>query len=154
MRILLCFSVFSLTVGSSMVTRAQTADSLVLHLKTGKTVTVPISRIQKITFEAKTKSAPNTDKPTFALSQNYPNPVKSGTYFPVDMNIGGDVTINVYDVNGKLVRKLSVLNLSSGKNEIWWDCLDENGLKVSTGSYFYEVSHREFTLTRRMVVVK
>ncbi|HEY6171186.1 MAG TPA: FlgD immunoglobulin-like domain containing protein [Candidatus Kapabacteria bacterium] len=139
-----------------MVTRAQTADSLVLHLKTGKIVPLPISRIQKITFESKSKTVPkgNEQGSTFAVSQNYPNPVKSGTYFPVDINVGGDITINIFDVNGKSVRKLSALSLPAGKNEIWWDGLDGNGSKVVVGSYLYEVACKNQILSKKLIILK
>ena len=50
-----------------------------------------------------------------------------------------EVTINIYDEEGNLVRSITQSDLSSGENTYEWDGTNNEGVQLSTGSYTYEV---------------
>ena len=50
-----------------------------------------------------------------------------------------EVTINIYDEEGNLVRSITQSDLSSGENTYEWDGTNDEGVQLSTGSYTYEV---------------
>jgi flagellar hook assembly protein FlgD len=47
-----------------------------------------------------------------------------------------DITIGVYDINGRLVRELVSGNRTPGEYVATWDGLDRNGAAVRGGLYF------------------
>jgi flagellar hook assembly protein FlgD len=42
----------------------------------------------------------------------------------------------------------------AGIHSVVWDGRDDNGNQMSSGIYFYRMATRDFTETRRMVLVK
>jgi hypothetical protein len=109
---------------------------------------------------------PNDKKPViladirrFALLQNYPNPFNPETWIPFALGRDSDVTINIYDVSGRLIRRLELGVMKAGyytsKDEAaYWDGRDEYGDRVSSGLYLYTIKAGDFTETRRMVLIK
>ena len=56
----------------------------------------------------------------FGISQNYPNPFNPNTTIEYSLNGSGHVTMNVYDLSGKLIDKLIDGYQVSGKYEYNW----------------------------------
>lgn len=93
------------------------------------------------------------------LFQNYPNPFNPETWIPFQLAEPAEVTILIYDIRGKLVRKLYLgyrpEGLSFGKDRAaYWDGRDEAGEIVSSGVYFYTIKAGNFTDTRKMIVIR
>jgi len=88
--------------------------------------------VNKLTLENR-----NTDNliSSFSVQQNNPNPWTSFTQIDVTMADDSDVTINVYDVNSRLVYT-SNRYLTKGTSTIE---LDDNMVKGS-GVFYYEIS--------------
>ncbi len=59
------------------------------------------------------------------------------------------VTLNVYDVTGRLVQTLVNENLQSGSYEVTF-----NGENLNSGVYFYKLITSGFTETKRMLMIK
>jgi len=94
---------------------------------------------------------PNTNK----LEQNYPNPFYLTTTIYYYLTQSSDVTINIYNVQGQLVK--SLLNKQSrvaGFNRINWDGKNDNGKIVSSGVYFYQIKSTNWSGTKKMVRLK
>lgn len=70
--------------------------------------------------------------------KNYPNPVSSSTTIEYEMPGYGDVSINIYDMNGKRIKTFAVGN-TSGVVTQTWDVTDDSGADVASGSYLCEV---------------
>ncbi len=93
------------------------------------------------------------------LFQNYPNPFNPETWIPFQLASAGDVTINIHDVNGTIVRKLALGHLEAGSymsrtDAAYWDGNNRWGEPVASGVYFYTISMRSFRATRAMTIVK
>ena len=94
-----------------------------------------------------------------ALLQNFPNPFNPETWIPYTLADDSDVNVRIYDVEGKLVRKLDIGYQRAGsylnrEKAVYWDGRDQLGESVSSGIYFYTLKADAFSDTRRMVILK
>jgi hypothetical protein len=101
---------------------------------------------------------PNFNIPrTASLSQNYPNPFNPSTTIRYDIPVGSStvpVKINIYDIRGRLIRKLVDQEKTSGRYQVHWDGRGEHGQQASSGVYLYRIDTGEFISTRKMVLVQ
>ena len=74
---------------------------------------------------------------------NAPNPMTTYTNFMFEHNQKGDVdiTINIYNVNGQLVKTItdSRCGTSTRIEPIYWDGMADNGMDLPSGVYVYNV---------------
>jgi flagellar hook assembly protein FlgD len=49
------------------------------------------------------------------------------------------VHLLIYDVAGRLVRRLVDVPLEAGRHEVQWDGRDEAGRRLESGTYFFEL---------------
>ena len=89
-----------------------------------------------------------------SLSQNYPNPFNPETTIQYNIPIRSHVTIEVYNILGQKIRTLVDELKSVGDFQTTWDGNDSNGVKVSTGIYFYRFRAGDFTETKKMIILK
>ena len=90
----------------------------------------------------------------FGLSQNYPNPFNPSTVIDFSIATEGFVSLNVYDITGRMVSTLVEGNLSTGYHSVVWDGVDNNGMSVSAGIYIYALQTETSSITRKMVFMK
>lgn len=91
---------------------------------------------------------------TFVLNQNYPNPFNPSTSISYTIPNKNSVSLNIYDVNGSLVRNLVNKNLEPGSYTVSWDGTNFYGSKVSAGMYFYTIQTGSFVSTQKMIFLK
>ena len=91
---------------------------------------------------------------SFALNQNYPNPFNPLTKIQYQLPYQTDVNLSIYDILGNEVIVLVHQNQSPGTYNIIWDAVDRNGREVSGGVYFYRIKTREFTKTKKLILLK
>jgi hypothetical protein len=91
---------------------------------------------------------------TFHLNQNYPNPFNSSTVIEYNVNTPGTVSIKIYDIGGNLIGEIDKTHNQSGNYRINWDGTNENGVKVSSGTYFYSLESGDFTTAKKMILLK
>ncbi len=75
-------------------------------------------------------------EPEFALDQNYPNPFNAGTNISYDLNRQSDVSVSVYDINGRLVKNVFEGAQGPGEHNIYWNGMNDAGKDVASGVYF------------------
>ena len=93
------------------------------------------------------------------LAQNFPNPFNPETWIPYALASDAYVAINIFDVRGRLIRRLVLGQQKAGfyierSEAAYWDGKDNSGQKVASGLYFYTLQAGEFKATRRMVIMK
>ena len=92
---------------------------------------------------------------TVALHQNVPNPFNPTTVIHYDIPGNGvKVSLQIFDVGGRLVRTLVNDEQSAGKKTSRWDGTDSNGNLAGSGVYFYRLTAGNRTLTKKMVLLK
>jgi hypothetical protein len=97
--------------------------------------------------------APFVPKAT-ALMQNFPNPFNPTTVLTYDMASAGQVTIQVFDVSGRLIRTLLDARAELGRHQVAWDGKDASGSSVPSGIYFYRMKTSGFDATKKMILVR
>jgi flagellar hook assembly protein FlgD len=60
----------------------------------------------------------------------------------------------VYDISGRLVRTLGEGRFPAGSNSVTWDGLDDRGIRVIPGIYFYRLGHRGQFRTKKMILLR
>ena len=93
------------------------------------------------------------------LLSNYPNPFNPETWIPYHLAADADVTVTIYNLQGRLVRQLDLGLQEAGyyvdkSRAVHWDGTNEDGESVASGVYFVKLDAGEFTASKRMVVVK
>ncbi len=88
------------------------------------------------------------------LGQNYPNPFNPSTTISFDLARSGQVTLNVFNVRGQLVKTLANSSYAPGAYRLVWDGRDDRNRPVSSGVYFYRLQTPGKTFTRKMLMLK
>ena len=92
----------------------------------------------------------------FALHQNFPNPFNPDTTIKYDLAESADVTLQIYNVLGQVVRTLVASEAqNAGRYQIRWNGMDDRGVSVSSGIYFYQISAEgKFQNVRKLMLLK
>ncbi len=86
---------------------------------------------------------------------NYPNPFNPETAIQFALPRESEVTVQVFDVRGSLVRTLTAgKRYGAGTHTVKWDGRDTEGMSVPSGVYLYRLESSEFTQTNRCVLMK
>jgi parallel beta-helix repeat protein len=89
------------------------------------------------------------------LSPNFPNPFNPTTAIQFRVPApGGQVTLSVYDLSGRLVQTLVDAEKPGGEYVAVWHGMDDRGRKVGSGVYFYRLEVGDTRLERKMVMLK
>ena len=92
----------------------------------------------------------------FALHQNFPNPFNPDTTIKYDLAESADVTLQIYNVLGQVVRTLVASEAqNAGRYQIRWNGMDDRGVPVSSGVYFYQISAEgKFQQVQKLMLLK
>ena len=90
----------------------------------------------------------------FSLSQNYPNPFNPLTKIhfnipPLEGGSGRITSLLIYDILGREVSTLVNKQLQPGTYEVSWD-----GSKFSSGVYFYRLTAGNYSVIKKMMLIK
>ena len=91
---------------------------------------------------------------TSALIGNYPNPFNAGTAIRIQLAQAGPAILDVYDIQGRLVRRLWQGRLAGGEHQLSWDGRDDAGRAVATGVYLSRLETLEQIQTRKMLLLR
>jgi len=70
------------------------------------------------------------------LLQNYPNPFNPSTDIPFELRDAGDVHIEIYDLQGRLVQSIDPGRLTAGQHTVRWTARTIRGHPVASGTYY------------------
>ena len=93
--------------------------------------------------------ATGSDAAEFSLGANYPNPFGGRTSIPFSLAEASDVTIDLFDIQGRRLAVLLDRKLPMGSYEADFDA---EGL--ASGVYFYRIRAGEFQAKGKMTVVR
>ena len=88
------------------------------------------------------------------MSPAWPNPFRSETTIAFMLPDDGSATVSIYNVAGRLVKKLPAQRCSAGRNERAWDGTNAAGDRVASGVYFVRVTSGGEAATGKVVLVR
>lgn len=83
-----------------------------------------------------------------------PNPFNARVCIALEIKASQNVEVKVFDLRGRLVRRLIDEVIDPGKARIFWDGRDDTGAAVASGLYFAQVRTAYKTIHNKMMMVK
>lgn len=83
-----------------------------------------------------------------------PNPTYPAGTLTFSMDAVGPVSVWIYDLHGRLVRKLDSPAVAAPMRELRLDGRDSRGRPLAAGVYFYRIEAPEGTATGRFVIAR
>ena len=83
-----------------------------------------------------------------------PNPFGPRTTLQLDLAKTAPVEVQVFGVDGRLVRTLVDTQLDAGRHNLTWDGNDESGRKMSSGVYFARLATSGKTQSQQLVLTR
>ena len=93
------------------------------------------------------------ETPALRLMPAYPNPSRGGVVtLGFSLARGGQAALDIFDVNGRVVRRVAQGRFGAGTHQLTWDGTDEAGRVAGPGVYFYRLSTAEGSLVRSVTM--
>ena len=114
---------------------------------------------QTISIDVGIGAAPEAQAAKTALLPNYPNPFNPETWIPYQLAKPADVTLTIYNVEGVMVRQITLGHRDAGvyhsrNRAAHWDGKNNLGEKVAAGLYFVKFRAGNYTSIRKMLIRK
>ena len=125
-------------------------------VKSGK---VYYYKLEDITFEGLASSHETleihaTYPELFTLQQNHPNPFNPETQIVFSLQKASHIRIMVYNLLGQKVRTLIDQVQNAGIYSVNWDGLDDNGRKLSSGTFIYRLETDWGQVSKKMLLLQ
>lgn len=90
----------------------------------------------------------------FSLDSNYPNPFNGKTTISFELHKSGYMSLNIFDINGRLVSTLNNSFIEAGFYNFDWQGVSDSGEQLASGVYFYRLTLDDMSLTKKMCLVR
>ncbi len=122
------------------------------------TTNVDLTRyaFEDIGWLPRTTDVPGAEEKAFAtrLLASAPNPFRHSTTIRFELAREGAAELGVYDLSGRLVRRLLAARLPAGSHVAVWDGTDATGRRLRSGVYFSRLAVEGKFEARRVVLVE
>ena len=88
------------------------------------------------------------------LKQNYPNPFNPNTNIEYYLPSSEFVSLIVYDVMGKEIKRLFTKKQFKGNHSVTWDGTNSKNEKVSSSIYFFALVTNNTKIIRKMILLR
>jgi len=88
------------------------------------------------------------------LHGNHPNPFNPATTFSFELLYADEISLDVIDLRGRVVRRLMHGTGAAGLNQIPWDGTDDQGRTVPAGVYLFRLRAAGLQYVRPATLVK
>jgi hypothetical protein len=97
----------------------------------------------------------SADRPRLFVASNRPNPFRQSTEIVFVVPAPGPVDVAIYDVGGRLVRRLLSTPLAeAGEKRMRWDGTTRDGWPVASGTYFCRLEVGAEALNRKLLLIR
>jgi hypothetical protein len=90
----------------------------------------------------------------FDLKQNYPNPFNPNTVISYQVPALSYVILKVYDVLGREIATLVNEEKNAGSYRVEFDARSYGGSNLTSGIYFYSMNAGNFSVTKKMLLMR
>jgi len=88
------------------------------------------------------------------LTMVTPNPFVGAARIDFEVDKSQSVTIEIYDITGRLVRVLARQRYATGSHSVVWEGVDDQGAPVLSGNYFVRLTTAQGTDNKRIVFMR
>ncbi|MCG8698620.1 MAG: T9SS type A sorting domain-containing protein, partial [Bacteroidales bacterium] len=88
------------------------------------------------------------------LPQNSPNPFSSETTIKVVLPQSENISLNIYNINGQLVKQLFTGYANQGINSFTWNGSTNNNNELSTGTYYYKLETSNDIFINKLLYIR
>jgi hypothetical protein len=148
--------IYFIACGSSVNTRIS-ADAAIFErfsINVEDLCGVQIPNIQLTSFPSQFLAKEASITPQRLTSESFPNPSNCNVAINFTSAIASFVIINIYDINGELIRMLGKQEFNSGLHQLVWDGKDSKGISVASGTYYYQVISNDIISTKKLIRIK
>jgi Peptidase family C25/Propeptide_C25/FlgD Ig-like domain len=110
----------------------------------GQAIDLPTDSIENLNLPVITAIGPNPFATTTLISYRWPEAFRSTTV----------ITLEIYDVSGRLVRAISGSGRAPGLHELSWDGTDQNGNPLPSSVYSCRLSSDRDGAAQRLILLK
>ena len=98
---------------------------------------------------------PSTNVPANnILVKNYPNPFNPQTTISFTLKNNTDVSVDIYNIKGQIVRNLIKKSMKAGEHNIVWNGKNDNNKIQASGIYFVRVNSGNESTIHKMAMLK
>ena len=151
----------------ALISQVQPANIIALHLLSGS-IAVIIQQVNDLypgatifsvplqSFSLDVTSVDEADQipENFSLAQNYPNPFNPGTTIEYSLAQASSVVLKIYDMLGNKIRTLVNAKQIAGRKTVIWNGRNDEGDRVGSGMYFYELAAENTVQVKKMILIK
>ena len=83
-------------------------------------------------------------KKKISLTNIYPNPFNSKINLTLDITYHDNISVDIYDINGSIIKSMKNIKVGPGFSTIKWDGKSNKGQIVKTGIYFVKLEGSTF----------
>jgi hypothetical protein len=131
------------------------ADSVTMRILTGfgdgLTDVVAIDNVALGRYDTAVAAPPAAGRARLRVSPNPANPMAEVQF---DLERSSPVALVVYDVRGRLVRRLESGEFGAGTHQVQFDGRDDRGRALASGIYFVRLETPQHMLAKRVTLVK
>jgi flagellar hook assembly protein FlgD len=88
------------------------------------------------------------------LYDNHPNPFNNETLIRFSLPDQAYIALQIFNLNGQLVRDLVNNNLPGGVHSVRWNGKDNSGHVVASGVYLYQLQSSDRKIAKRLMLIK
>ncbi len=139
--------------GSSFLGPVQKTDSTYWRLTTHGRIEVNLA--QHTHFFFPDAAGINGHVPgMLELTGVWPNPANPSTHIHFKTGQAGKVTVHIYDMAGRLVRRLLETDMTVGSQSIFWNGCDGHDQSLPSGAYYFLVAREQDLVRGKVMLVK
>ncbi len=90
----------------------------------------------------------------FILYKNYPNPFNASTNIKFEIMQTSNVKLSIYNLLGSKITTIVDNTKNPGLYSVLWHGLNDEGVSVVSGVYFYELRVGDESITNKMILLK
>ena len=90
----------------------------------------------------------------YDLKQNFPNPFNPSTTIRYSIDSPKKVSVKIYNVSGQLIKEINKEHSQPGVYQAIWNGKNNFGQKVSSGTYFYQLTVGNYSEAKKMILLK
>ena len=95
-----------------------------------------------------------TPTPSLLATSCFPNPFNAATSIKFSLAEPAPVTLSIFDLQGRLVKRILTAELSAGTHRYDWDGADADSRPVSPGVYLYELNAGGRAVTGKVLFLR